>query len=212
MSKQRGNSRHLHDNSPPHRKLTHIGVAFNSLSRELSSAVQLHHNIGSARWRHPALSPCLRPYSAFDVAWAVTDGRSPLDYGRTTAFITLRLISNWTGVWITQTLLGPHADGNVYKQSNLGTYRVILRRIRKGVCVGITGDGPLGPIGVVKSAPLQWGRRTNMPIFAYAFSTKRHKRQDRWDHMTLPLPFTQDGRVFPQLDLALEWEDHSGRK
>ena len=98
------------------------------------------------------------------------------------------------------------------KQSNLGASRVILRRVREGGCIGMTGDGPLGPIGVVKNAPLEWARSTNMPIFAYAFSTKRHKRLDSWDHMMLPLPFTSGGKVFVRLDLALERKSDSGRK
>lgn len=89
------------------------------------------------------------------------------------------------------------------KQSNLGASRMILRRVREGVCIGMTGDGPLGPAGVVKDAPLEWARSTGMPVFAYGFSTKRHRLLDSWDRMMLPLPFTTGGKVFARLDQPL---------
>ena len=60
--------------------------------------------------------------------------------------------------------------------SNLAASRVILRRVREGVSIGMTGDGPLGPSHIaVKDPPLDWARVMKRPVYAYAFATKRHR-------------------------------------
>lgn len=99
-----------------------------------------------------------------------------------------------------------------HSQSNIAASRMILRRVREGVCIGMTGDGPTGPAHVVKDAPLEWARKTGMPVFAYAFSTKRHKRLNTWDNMMFPLPFTSGGKVFARLDVVLERKGEGGRE
>ncbi len=98
-----------------------------------------------------------------------------------------------------------------HKQSNLAASRMILKRVREGVCIGMTGDGPTGPALTLKDAPLDWARKTGMPVFAYAFSTKRHKRLESWDQMVLPLPFTRGAKVFARLDMVLERKGDEGR-
>lgn len=82
------------------------------------------------------------------------------------------------------------------KLSNLAASREILRRVGQGTSIGLTGDGPLGPAGVVKDAALDWARATGCPVFVYAFATRRHKRLNTWDKMNLPLPFTQGVSVY----------------
>lgn len=88
------------------------------------------------------------------------------------------------------------ADGT----SNRAASREILRRVRAGISIGMTGDGPLGPALVVKDAPLDWARVIGRPVYAYAFATKRHKRLGTWDNMMIPLPFTQGAVVFQRWD------------
>lgn len=84
------------------------------------------------------------------------------------------------------------ADG----QSNRAASRMILKRVREGVSIGMTGDGPLGPARQVKDAPVDWARATGLPVFCYAFSTTKGKRLASWDHMLVPKPFGRGAYVF----------------
>ncbi|MFT5065296.1 MAG: lysophospholipid acyltransferase (LPLAT)-like uncharacterized protein [Reinekea sp.] len=86
------------------------------------------------------------------------------------------------------------------KLSNLAASRVVLRRVRDGVSIGMTGDGPLGPALAIKDAPLEWARVMKRPVYGYAFSTKRHRILSSWDDMMLPLPFTTGRVVFARFD------------
>ncbi len=86
------------------------------------------------------------------------------------------------------------------KMSNLAASRTILRRVREGVSIGMTGDGPLGPALVMKDAPLEWARVMKRPVYAYAYSVKRHRILGSWDSMMLPLPFTKGAVVFERFD------------
>jgi len=80
--------------------------------------------------------------------------------------------------------------------SNRAASREVLRRLKEGVSVALTGDGPLGPARLIKSAPLDWARAAGVPVFAYAFATRRHRQLDSWDRMRLPLPFTRGSYVY----------------
>jgi lysophospholipid acyltransferase (LPLAT)-like uncharacterized protein len=82
------------------------------------------------------------------------------------------------------------------KVSNRVASRTILRRVKDGVSIGMTGDGPLGPALQLKDAPLDWARATGMPIFCYAFSTTRGRRLKSWDEMLVPQPFGKGAYVF----------------
>ena len=87
--------------------------------------------------------------------------------------------------------------------SNLAASRVILKRVREGVSIGMTGDGPLGPALAVKDAPLDWARVMKRPVYGYAFATKRHRILASWDNMMLPLPFTRGAVVFARIAIDL---------
>lgn len=82
------------------------------------------------------------------------------------------------------------------KMSNRAASREILRRVQQGKSIGLTGDGPLGPVHVVKDAALDWARATGCPVFVYAYATRRHKILKTWDRMVLPLPFTRGVSVY----------------
>lgn len=82
------------------------------------------------------------------------------------------------------------------KMSNRAASREILRRVQQGKSIGLTGDGPLGPVHVVKDAALDWARATGCPVFVYAYAIKRHKLLKTWDRMVLPLPFTHGVSVY----------------
>ena len=100
------------------------------------------------------------------------------------------------------------------KLSNRAASRTILKRVKEGVSIGMTGDGPLGPALALKDAPLDWARATGMPVFAYAFATTKGRRLKSWDQMLLPHPYGRGACVFRRYpgviprDLTQDQRDH----
>ena len=82
------------------------------------------------------------------------------------------------------------------KHSNVATSRQIMKRVKDGVSIGITADGPEGPALVLKDPPIDWARATGRPVFSYAFATRRARRVNSWDRLLVPLPFTTGSCVF----------------
>lgn len=82
------------------------------------------------------------------------------------------------------------------RKSNVSASREILRRLKEGQSIGLTGDGPQGPARILKDAPLEWARATGRPVFVYAFATRRHRRLSVWDRMVWPRPFTRGAAVW----------------
>lgn len=75
------------------------------------------------------------------------------------------------------------------KEKNIAASRKILKRVKEGVSIALTGDGPLGPAHILKEAPLEWARVTGLPIFCYAFATTKGRRVKSWDKMLVPKTF-----------------------
>jgi len=86
------------------------------------------------------------------------------------------------------------------KGGNRGASRAVMRRLQEGSSIGMTGDGPIGPARVMKSAPLDWARATGAPVFLYAYAMQRHRRVNSWDRMVMPLPFTRGVSVYRRWD------------
>lgn len=82
------------------------------------------------------------------------------------------------------------------KTSNITASRTVLKRIRDGISIGMTADGPLGPAMQVNDATMEWARVTGAPIFCYAFSTIRQRRMNSWDQMLMPGLFGRGAYVF----------------
>ncbi|SMY06448.1 lysophospholipid acyltransferase family protein [Flavimaricola marinus] len=102
--------------------------------------------------------------------------------GRTSAAVQRRFGMGSTGV--------PEKGGAV------AATRDVLGRLRSGVSVGLTGDGPVGPARVLKDAPLDWARAAGVPVFVYAFAMSRAKRLKTWDKMMFPMPFSRGAVVY----------------
>lgn len=92
------------------------------------------------------------------------------------------------------------------RASNMRAARVVLARVKDGVSIGMTGDGPLGPARQVKDAPLDWARAAGVPVWGYAFACTGGRRLDTWDNMILPRPFGRGHVVFAR------WEHEMPRK
>ena len=86
------------------------------------------------------------------------------------------------------------------KQSNRAASRTVLRRVKEGVSIGMTADGPLGPARQLKDAAIDWARVTGMPIFCYAYGTDRAKRLKSWDKMLFPRPFGRGRIIYARFD------------
>lgn len=86
------------------------------------------------------------------------------------------------------------------KQSNLAASRTILKRVKEGVSIAMTGDGPLGPARELKDAPLEWARVTGMPIYCYAFATTKGRRIKSWDQMLVPKTFGKGSCIFRKFE------------
>ncbi len=93
-----------------------------------------------------------------------------------------------------QTRFGMLGVGVPAKAAGAAATREVLRRLKAGDSVGLTGDGPKGPARELKAAPLEWARVTGVPVFLYAFASTRQRRLDSWDNMLIPRPFGR-GRV-----------------
>ncbi len=86
------------------------------------------------------------------------------------------------------------------KESNIAMSRLIKRNIASGISIGITGDGPEGPRRICKTAPLDWARATDAPVFLYSMEMSRCKRLKTWDKMVFPLPFGRGSYGFRRWD------------
>lgn len=82
------------------------------------------------------------------------------------------------------------------KRPNLVASRQVIKRLRNGISIVMTGDGPLGPPHQMQAAPLDWATRLSAPIFAYAFSTTQGHRFNSWDQLLLPYPPGNGAKVF----------------
>lgn len=100
-----------------------------------------------------------------------------------------------------------------HNMSNIAASRAILKSVKGGMSMALTGDGPKGPPRKLKDAPLEWARVTGIPIFCYAFSTTRGRRIKSWDTMLLPKTFGKGACIFRQFDQQVPRKlDDDGRE
>ena len=90
-----------------------------------------------------------------------------------------------------------------FGRSNKGASRQILRLIRSGASIGITGDGPFGPRRVLQEAPLEWARISGLPVFLHANSVRRQSRLPGWDRMLFPWPFSRGAAVYRKWEVEV---------
>lgn len=67
-------------------------------------------------------------------------------------------------------------------------YRGLLRTLRHGGAVGMTPDGPRGPVGRVKPGIVAAARRAGATIIPVAAHASRAWRLGSWDRMLVPHP------------------------
>jgi lysophospholipid acyltransferase (LPLAT)-like uncharacterized protein len=85
-------------------------------------------------------------------------------------------------------------------RSGLEVTRDVLRQIRVGNSLGLAADGPTGPAHKLQDPPLEWARITGVPVFLYAYSTRRHIQFSSWDKMMFPLPFSTGAFIYQRFE------------
>jgi hypothetical protein len=67
----------------------------------------------------------------------------------------------------------------------------MLRALKRGEDVGISPDGPSGPLYTVKPGALTIARRAKVPLLLLIPNAKPAIRLNTWDRHLLPLPFAR---------------------
>lgn len=77
--------------------------------------------------------------------------------------------------------------------SNLGreAAKLLIERMREGHDVGITPDGPRGPMYVVEPGVLVVTRRLHAPMVLMGAKFTRAWRLRTWDRLYIPMPFSR---------------------
>jgi lysophospholipid acyltransferase (LPLAT)-like uncharacterized protein len=77
--------------------------------------------------------------------------------------------------------------------SNFGreAARMLIARMQEGNDIGITPDGPRGPMYVVEPGVLVVSRRLNAPLVLFGAEFSRAWRLKSWDRFYLPVPFSR---------------------
>jgi lysophospholipid acyltransferase (LPLAT)-like uncharacterized protein len=78
-----------------------------------------------------------------------------------------------------------------YRKASVSSVREIISELKKGVTVGITPDGPKGPLHVFKEGIVEIARITGKPIVLLSYSGNRRMIFSSWDKFLLPYPFSQ---------------------
>ncbi|KAA9010436.1 lysophospholipid acyltransferase family protein [Histidinibacterium aquaticum] len=74
------------------------------------------------------------------------------------------------------------------RRSNTGALRLAVAALRKGRILGITPDGPNGPVHVPKRGVVDIAALTGVPIAPFSYSTSRKFVLPTWDSFLLPRP------------------------
>ncbi len=84
--------------------------------------------------------------------------------------------------------------GSIRGSSSRGGSRALvemIRKMRNGLPMGFSIDGPRGPRYKVKPGPLLLAKKTGNPIMPFILEPKRCWTIKSWDKMQIPLPFTR---------------------
>lgn len=95
-----------------------------------------------------------------------------------------QLISKVIGFFGLKTVFGSSSHHQGAKSLAL-----LIRHLKQGHCVGITPDGPRGPLHSVKAGVFMAAYKAGADVVALSFATSRHKELSSWDRFYIPLPF-----------------------
>jgi len=76
-------------------------------------------------------------------------------------------------------------------KSGVRAFLKMIRMAKRGYPLGITPDGPKGPVEVVQAGAVQLAKKSGLPLRAVCYASKRHWRVKSWDRFYIPKPFTR---------------------
>ncbi len=88
-------------------------------------------------------------------------------------------------------LMGLHSSRGSSTKGGARAFLKMIRLARKGHSLGITPDGPKGPVEVVQSGTVQLAKKSGLPLRAVCYASKRQWRAKSWDRFYIPKPFTR---------------------
>ncbi len=102
--------------------------------------------------------------------------------------------TNFDGQWTRKVIerLGYGTAQGSSSRGGLKGLAVMAQRLREGLDVAFTIDGPRGPRYVAKPGPAMLARKTGFPILTFHTTAQNGITLERtWDHFQLPKPFSK---------------------
>jgi lysophospholipid acyltransferase (LPLAT)-like uncharacterized protein len=105
--------------------------------------------------------------------------------------------TNRAGTWLGLNIIrGSAATKKGKDRRGLLAAREAMEEIKRGGCVVITIDGPVGPPEVVGIGTIKLAQQMSAPIVVYGISANA-KRLSTWDRLLIPKPFARGAIVIP---------------
>ncbi len=102
--------------------------------------------------------------------------------------------TNFDGQWTRKVIewLGYGTAQGSSSRGGLKGLAVMAQRLREGLDVAFTIDGPRGPRYVAKPGPAMLARKTGQPILVFHTTAEKGATLEKaWDHFQLPAPFSR---------------------
>ncbi|MEQ1764933.1 MAG: lysophospholipid acyltransferase family protein [Pyrinomonadaceae bacterium] len=74
----------------------------------------------------------------------------------------------------------------------------MIRRMREGIPMAFTVDGPRGPRYVVKSGPIMLAKKTGNPILPFVIECSSYWHIKSWDRLQIPRPFARAKVIYAE--------------
>jgi lysophospholipid acyltransferase (LPLAT)-like uncharacterized protein len=105
--------------------------------------------------------------------------------------------TNRAGTWLGLNIIrGSAATKKGKDRRGLLAAREAMEEIKRGGCIVITIDGPVGPPEIVGIGAIKLAQQMNAPIVVYGISANA-KRLNTWDRLLFPKPFARGAIVIP---------------
>ncbi|MBL8631068.1 MAG: lysophospholipid acyltransferase family protein [Rhodospirillaceae bacterium] len=101
-----------------------------------------------------------------------------------------QLIARAVGVFGISTIAGSSTRGGG------AAMRELIRKLKAGESVGITPDGPRGPVQIAQDGVVALARLSGAAILPAAVSVSPRKRLNTWDRLIIGLPFGAGAMVW----------------
>ncbi|MDZ4786997.1 MAG: lysophospholipid acyltransferase family protein [bacterium] len=88
-------------------------------------------------------------------------------------------------------VLGVHSVAGSSSKGGKEASKELIQKLKDGYSIGITPDGPKGPIYKAKPGALKIAYETGVKIFPITFSSEKYWQFSSWDRMILPKPFSK---------------------